>query len=54
MSPHSRGSATLASPSRPSRPPWDPALLRDPRDLAGTLAGLRLARHAGTATALDS
>ncbi|MEV0066180.1 GMC family oxidoreductase N-terminal domain-containing protein [Amycolatopsis sp. NPDC050768] len=51
--PHSRGSVTLASADPTVAPVVDPALLDDPRDLAGMLAGLRLARHVGTAPALD-
>ncbi|WP_432856886.1 GMC oxidoreductase [Amycolatopsis sp. CA-161197] len=53
MYPHSRGSVTLASADPAVAPVVDPALLSDPRDLAGMLAGLRLARHVGTAGALD-
>ncbi|WP_326837421.1 GMC family oxidoreductase N-terminal domain-containing protein [Amycolatopsis rhabdoformis] len=51
--PHSRGSVTLASADPTVAPIVDPALLRDPRDVAAMLAGLRLARHIGTAAALD-
>ena len=52
LRPHSRGSVTLVSADPTVAPAVDPALLDDPRDIEGMLAALRIAREAGSATAL--
>ncbi|HEY0803689.1 MAG TPA: GMC oxidoreductase, partial [Pseudonocardiaceae bacterium] len=52
LSPHSRGSVRLASGDPGVAPLIDPGFLTDERDVAGMLAGLRLAREIGGAPAM--
>jgi choline dehydrogenase-like flavoprotein len=54
MLPHSRGTVRLADPTPGSAPLLDPNYYADERDLHAVVAGLRLARRIGRASALDS
>ncbi|MEU3183152.1 GMC family oxidoreductase N-terminal domain-containing protein [Streptomyces sp. NPDC006923] len=52
LSPHSRGSVTLASGDPAVAPVIDPAFLTDERDMDRMLAGLRIARDVGMTEAM--
>jgi choline dehydrogenase len=52
LTPHSRGTVTLASADPRTPPVIDPALLDDERDAATMLKGLQIARDIATASAL--
>jgi choline dehydrogenase len=52
LAPYSHGSVTLASSDPEAAPLIDPGLLADERDVAGMLAGLRVAREIGGSRAL--
>jgi len=52
MRPHSRGTVRLAGPDPLVAPAIDPAFLSDPRDLATTIAGVRLTERIMRAPAL--
>lgn len=52
LRPHSRGSVRLASADPGAAPLIDPGFLTDERDVAGMLAGLRLAREIGGSVAM--
>jgi choline dehydrogenase len=52
LAPYSRGSVMLASSDPEAAPSIDPSLLADERDVAGMLAGLRVAREIGGSRAL--
>ncbi|WP_330175969.1 GMC family oxidoreductase N-terminal domain-containing protein [Streptomyces sp. NBC_01498] len=54
LSPYSRGSVTLLSADPDAAPAIDPGFLTDQRDADRMIAGLRLARRAGGAKALQS
>jgi choline dehydrogenase len=53
MTPHSRGTVKLTDATAGSAPLIDPNYYADPRDLDAVVAGLRLARRIGQASALD-
>jgi choline dehydrogenase len=52
LTPHSRGSVTLAPADPGGAPVIDPGFLTDERDVAGMLAALRLSRQIGAAQAM--
>jgi choline dehydrogenase len=52
MQPFSRGTVKLASGSADAAPVVDPRYLSDPRDVQAMVAGLKIAREIGRATAL--
>jgi choline dehydrogenase len=52
LTPHSRGSVTLAPDDPGGEPVIDPGFLTDERDVAGMLAALRLSREIGGAQAM--
>lgn len=52
LRPHSRGTVRLAGPDPLAAPAIDPAFLSDPRDLATTIAGVRLTERIMRAPAL--